>query len=253
MTGKTEKTEKVATKKVKKTSEKSDAVVKRVSISKKKIDGSKAAYVNAISLVLALVFGAIAICLGIGEFSGWEFFGSMFVVLFEFPAVAFGILSVICAVICIFSVNKITDKTAFEKIWKILYKVCFGFGLFKAIDVVSIVIYALLAISPNSGVDQGYLWLNQFLPAFIIFVVYMGVALLAKKILAGKTVLVRIFGIIAMIFTSVGCLVVLISSLCNLYNTEQIDDLRYSDDSLEIENQDIQNLFDSPFFNPFGF
>lgn len=250
MTGKTEK---VATRKVEKTLEKSDAVVKKVSISKKKMNGSKAAYVNAISLTSALVFGVIAVCLGIGEFSGWDFFGSMFVVLFEFPAIAFGFLSVICAAICIFSVNKITDKSAFEKIWKILYKICFGLGIFKAIDVVSIVVYALLAIGPNSGVDQGYLWLNQFLPAFVMFVVYMLIALLAKKILIGKTVLVRIFGIIAMIFTSVGCLVVLISSLCNLYNTEQIDDLRYSDDSSVIENQDIQNLFDNPFFNPFGF
>lgn len=253
MTGKTEKTEKVATKKMKNTSEKSNAVVKKVNISKRKIDGSKAAYVNAISLTLALIFGAIAICLGIGEFSGWEFFGSMLVVLFEFPAVAFGILSVICAVICIFSVNKITDKAAFEKIWKILYKVCFGLGVFKAVDVVSIVIYALLAIGPSSGMDQGYLWLNQFLPAFIMFVIYMLIALLAKKILTGKTVLVRIFGIAAMILASVGCLVVLIGSLCNLYNAEKVDDLRYSDDNAEIEEQDIQNLFNNPFFGPFGF
>lgn len=253
-----EKTGKTEIKKKTKTSKKEESVVKKVKVAKRKIDGTKAAYANAISLVLSLTFGIVSICLGISYLTGWEFFGSNFLMFFEYPELVFGIFSVVCAGISIFSVNKITDKKAFEKIWGILYKIFFGLGIFEAINVVSIVVFALIAISPESGVNQGDLWINQFLSCFVMFLLYLGIAFLAKKIIVGKTVLVRIFGIVSAFVSVIGFVLVLIGLLVNLYG-EGIEQKNYSDyygDEYSDgygSGTDIEDLYENFFMNPFGF
>lgn len=248
-----EKDKRIGASKSKKISDEGEIVVKKMKASKKQIDGSRAAYINAISLVLSLLFGVISIFMGVSEFTEWNFVDSLVLSgLFAFPALTFCLFGITCAVLGILSVNKITNKKSFENIWKVIYKIFFGLGIFKAIDVVSVVVYALMAISPNSGINQSNLWLNQFLPRFILFLIYLGIACFAKKVLLGKTVLVRIFGIIAAILSGIGCLLVMIGVFTNLYDG-QVEQRGYSDYIDEYNQEiDIEDFYNEFFSNPFG-
>ena len=226
-------------------------VVEPVKVPKVKADNKLIAGINAASLTLATFAGFMAIFAGIAHFTtkGWfveipvlnVFFGTNV----SYTAVAFisGIASVLLAVVGLITAGKITDINAMKGAWKCARNVFIAVAAIEVIKMVSIAIYALCGIGEKSGVEQGYLWLNDFLSNTLAALAATGIAFIAHFIAAGKTSVLSVMRFVALGIASVGCVLVFVSTIVRFYNKPGKSSSSSSSSSSSYGLDDLYNLF----------
>ncbi len=202
------------------------AVVDPVKMPKMKADNKLIAGINAASLSLATFTGFMAIFAGIAHFTtkGWFVEIPVLNIIFgtnlSNVAVAFiaGIASVLLAVLGLITAGKITDINAMKSAWKCTRNVFVAIAAIEVIKMISIAIYSLCGIGEKSGVQQGYLWLNDFLSNTLAALAATGIAFIAHFIAAGKTSVLSVMRFVALGIASVGCILVFVSTIVRFYN-----------------------------------
>lgn len=214
----------------------SKSVVGDVKIPKLKMNGKRAAYVNAAAVAIATYFGIVAIFGAIAGFTNGDWTFSMPTLVtalfsnttFSFlgmsvsvgPSVLFitAMLALIGGLIGFFTLKKLTDASAVKSAWALVAEI---FGVVTGLLVVALVstaIWSLLGIGEKANVSQGDLWLSVFLPTFIKAALAAGIYVLARKIAAGKLEVLRIFSMIATGIAVVAFILVLVQTLVSFYS-----------------------------------
>lgn len=214
----------------------SKSVVGDVSIPKFKMNGKRAAFVNAAAVTVAAYFGIVAIFGAIAGFTkgDWSFsMPAVITALFGNATISFlgvsvsvgpsalfltAILALVGGLIGFFTLKKLTDATAVKRAWAIVAEI---FGVVTGllvIALVSIALWSLLGLGEKSGVDQGTLWLSVFLPTLIKTVIAGGLYVLAKKIVAGKLEVLRIFSMVATGIAIVAIIITVVQTLVAFYD-----------------------------------
>lgn len=226
----------------------SKSVVGDVKIPKLKMNGKRAAYVNAAAVAIATYFGIVAIFGAIAGFTNGDWTFSMPTLVtalfsnasFSFlgvsvsvgPSVLFitAMLALIGGVIGFFTLKKLTDASAVKSAWALVAEI---FGVVTGLLVVALVstaIWSLLGIGEKANVSQGDLWLSVFLPTFIKTALAAGIYMLARKIAAGKLEVLRIFGMVATGIAVVAFVLVLIQTLVGFYGKKPSSSSLFDDD-----------------------
>ena len=146
------------------------AVVDQVKMPKIKIDNKSMAGINAFATAFASFFGFATIIAAIATFAKkWSFnvpflsnvFGSNLGQASSLLTVA--ILTLVCAIIGLLTVRKITDVESMKKAWGVVAKVFTIFLIIFVVDMVSIIIYSLLSLGRSKfEINQGTLWGSSF-------------------------------------------------------------------------------------------
>ncbi len=205
------------------------SVVDPVKMPKVKANNKLIAGINAASLSLSTFMGWMAIFAGIAAFTtkGWQieipfaswFFGANNTTQ-GIGQVAFtaGIASVLLAVLGLITAGKITDIDAMKKSWKCTRNVLIVLAAIEAVKMASIAIFALCGIG-SKGFAQGYVWLNGFLSCALATMALVGLVFIAHFIAAGKTTVLSVMRFIAVGVASVGCVLLIISTIVGYHRT----------------------------------
>lgn len=205
------------------------------------------AALNAISMALSSLFGIFAIFKAIADFTRgeWLFSVPFFGIFNESPSstLYFGVIAILLAVIALITSKKITDAKAVGEAHKVIAPIFYVISALVGASLITIVFYSLFALGAKS-VDQGSLWLNNFLPAFILTGVVFAVAFISSKIAAGKIALANILKFVSLGAAGVGLILAVISTLVGFYgktSSSSIYDSVY-DDYSDVLN-DYSNYF----------
>lgn len=224
-------------------------VVKQVKAKNIKIDGKKVAYFNTFALSFATFFGVALIFNAIGSListqtKGYWHFGIPFAGLFTgwdlsaVPTVIIlALMTLVCGIAGLVTVNKITDADALKKAWCCNAKVFFGLTALYVLAMVATCLYSLCSIKKGAGSMQKNLWLSGFIPTLVMGGVSFFIAFMSKSIAAGKTALVRVMSYIALSIASLAFVMVFIDHFVEYYSKKgssysDYDDLQNSIDSL---------------------
>ncbi|MBR3220511.1 hypothetical protein IKF76_01435 [Candidatus Saccharibacteria bacterium] len=215
----------------------SKSVVGDVTIPKLKMNGKRAAYINAAAVAIATYFGVVAIFGAIAGFTkgDWAFstpgivsafFGTSLGMIAPTTLFVTTMLALVGGVIGFFTLKKLTDAAAVKHAWSIVAEV-FGVvtGLL-AIYLISTVLWSLFGLGEKSGVSQGDLWLSTFLPAVIKTVLAGAIFFLAKKIAAGKLEVLRIFSMVSSGIAVVALIIVIVQTMISFYDKKSSSDAR---------------------------
>jgi len=206
------------------------AVVDPVKMPKVKADNKLIAGINAISMSLACFMGWMAIFAGIAHFTnkGWTvgipFSGLIFGANIGWGSTMFiaGIGAVLFSVIALISAGKITDIDAMKGAWKWVRNVFIVIAAVEVVKMIATAIYSLCGIGDKSGVQQGYLWLNDFLSNTLAAMAAVGIAFVGHFISKGKTQVLSVMRFVALGIASVGCVLVFVSTIVKFYNKPSI-------------------------------
>ena len=211
------------------------SVVGDVSIPKLKMNGKRAAYVNAAAVAVATYLGIVAIFGAIAGFTNgdWGFsvppiisaffggasFSLLGVSVSVGPSALFitGMLALVGGVIGFLTLKKLTDAAAVKNAWRIVAEI---FGVITGlllVAIVSTVLWSLFGLGEKSGVDQGNLWLSIFLPLVIKTVLAGTIYVLARKIAAGKLEVLRIFSFVATGIAVIALIIVIVQTMIGFY------------------------------------
>lgn len=210
-----------------------------------RMNGSVAAWINAASIAVAVFFGAIALFGGIALFTrgSWKFDMPGLTALFSETYGASTVMmtaaiAVLAGVVGMITLRKITDINAMKKAWLLVAKIFIGVTILYALEMITIMIYALMGLGEKSGVDQGDLWLSAFLPVVIKGLVAAALAVIGKLISDGKTEVLRVMSFVGIGIAAVGLVLVFISTLVNFY-AKGSSSSRGSDSSYNIDWSDL--------------
>lgn len=214
----------------------SKSVVGDVKIPKLKMNGKRAAYVNAAAVTVATYFGIVAVFGAIAGFTKGDWTFSMPAIVSAFfgstsfsllgvsvsvgPSALFitGMLALVGGVIGFLTLKKLTDATAVKNAWHLVSEI---FGVITGILLVALVstaLWSLFGIGEKSGVSQGDLWLSTFLPTLIKAVLAGTIYVLARKIAAGKLEVLRIFSMVATGIAVVALIMVIVQTMIGFYD-----------------------------------
>ena len=207
------------------------SVVGDINLPKFKLDGKRAAYVNAAAVTVATYLGVVAIFAAISGFTKGDwlfgvppiistFFGASSL-SFLGASVSIGpsalfvtaLIALTGGIIGFLTLKKLTDATAVKNAWKLVAEI---FGVITgllAIYLVSTVLWSLLGLGEKSGVDQGNLWLSTFLPTLIKVALSGTIYCLASRIAAGKLEVLRLLGMVATGIAVVAIILVVIQTM----------------------------------------
>lgn len=226
----------------------SKSVVGDVNIPKLKLNGKRAAYINAAAVTVATYFGIVAIFGAIAGFTKGDWMFSMPAIVtalfgnasFSFlgmsvsvgPSALFitGMLAIVGGIIGFLTLKKLTDASAVKNAWRIVAEI---FGVITgvlAIALVSIALWSLFGLGEKSGVDQGDLWLSVFLPTVIKTILAGTIYVLAGKIAAGKLEVLRIFSMVATGIAVIAIVMVIIQTLVGFYDKKTSNSSIFDDD-----------------------
>ena len=205
------------------------AVVDPVKMPKVKANNNLIAGINAASLSLSTFMGWMAIFAGIAGFTtkGWAievpfaslFFGANNTVMgIGQVAFAAGIASVLLAVVGLITAGKITDIEAMKKSWKWARNAIIACAAIEVVKMVSIAIFALCGIG-SKAFSEGYVWLNSFLSCTLAALALVGLAFIAHFISVGKTTVLSVMRFVAIGIASVGCALLIISTIVGNHRT----------------------------------
>ncbi len=206
---------------------------------KMKLSSEKLANINAFASAFAIFFGIAAIFSAIAGFTkgkwsvGVPFIGIFFSNASLVSNLVLTAIFALCAgIIAIMTVHKLTDAESVKKAYGKVACVTLGIAAFFAIEMVATAIYSLMTIGANKTVNQGTLWLSNFLPQLIMCANAVLVCFLAKQIAAGKTEMLRLVNYLALGIAILAFLLVFIQSMVNLYgkksSSSYLDDSDYS-------------------------
>ncbi|MBP5633412.1 hypothetical protein J6X13_00550 [Candidatus Saccharibacteria bacterium] len=226
-------------------------VVEPVKAPKVKASNGLVAGINAVSMALACFMGWMAIFAGIAHFTnkGWgvriPFADLIFGTNVSNVSVAFiaGIAAVLFAVIALISAGKITDINAMKGAWKNVRNAFVVIAAIEIVKMVAIAIYSLCGIGEKSGVDQGYLWLNDFLSNTLAAMAAVGIVFIAHFIAAGKTQVLSVMRFVALGIAAVGCVLIMVSTIVKFYNKKSSAASSYSSASSALNSIDWGSLF----------
>ena len=176
------------------------AVVDQVKMPKIKIDNKSMAGINAFATAFASFFGFATIIAAIATFAKkWSFnvpflsnvFGSNLGQASSLLTVA--ILTLVCAIIGLLTVRKITDVESMKKAWGVVAKVFTIFLIIFVVDMVSIIIYSLLSLGRSKfEINQGTLWGSSFVANLILAAASGAMLFISSKIAKGETKAINI-------------------------------------------------------------
>lgn len=199
---------------------------------KKKLPQSAVVTANAISFAAAAIFGGIGIFAAIANFTrgGWDFMPATIGSLIPGMGTAFfmAFLGLICGLIAMFTLKKITDADLLKKSYATVGVVAGAATVAMIAYLVGIMIYAILAVGAG-GDAQAMLWLDCFLPALITGGLFLGLALIAKQIASGGIKILPTMTIVVLCVASAGALLTIISTLVGLYAKSGSYDYDYDD------------------------
>ena len=113
----------------------------------------------------------------------------------------------------------------------------------EIVKMVAIAIYSLCGIGEKSGVDQGYLWLNDFLSNTLAAMAAVGIVFIAHFIAAGKTQVLSVMRFVALGIAAVGCVLIMVSTIVKFYNKKTSAASSYSSASSALNSIDWGSLF----------
>ena len=191
---------------------------------KVKASGGQIARFNAFALSFAAFFGVMTIFSAISGLtqSEWSFRPPLIDILFanisSIPETfVMALLALAFGVIGLLTINKITDADALKKSWQCVAKVFCALGIVYLVCMVAIALYSLMGLGRKSGLDHEYLWLSNFIPNLIMALTAGGIFFVAKSIVEGKTVLLRLLAIVATAISAIGLALTLIQIFTNFY------------------------------------
>lgn len=205
-------------------------VVAPVKMPKLKVDHKSLAGVNAWSIALACFFGFAGVFAAIAAFTvkaktPWSF--SMPVLTGLLGANTVGTVSMlllgtlfalVMGIIGIVTIGKVTDGEALKKNWGCIAKTLFAIVLIYAIDLVALILYSLISIGISKGTKlQRNIWLNSFLPTFIMALGTCAMAFIAKSIAGGKMENARLASFIGIGLGAVSFVLSFIAIMVTLY------------------------------------
>ncbi len=206
------------------TSSTAKPLVDSAKMPKIKLSNEKLAHINAFACVTAIFFGIAAIFSAIAGFTDGEwsfnvpFVGVLFNNISEVSGLVVTAVLVLCAgIAAIMTVHKLTDAAAVKKAWGKVACVMTAVGGYFCVQIVGTIIYSLMSLGAKS-VDQGDLWLSNFLPQLILLADAAIIFFIAKQINAGKTEMLRIANYLALGIAIVAFLLVFIQSMVGLYS-----------------------------------
>jgi hypothetical protein len=202
-------------------------VVPDVKIPKVNMPQGLLAPLNAFSIVFAAFFGVVSVFGAIAAFTAaaktsWSF-GIPLINTFNTTSVSTlfvtAFVAAAFAVIGFITLKKITDAEALKKSYATASNVLTIVAVILTSITVATILYALLALGKSSGVSQGPLWLNSFLPVLIMTAMVIGAKILTKKVADGNTALLRVFGLIALGAGGLGFILVIVATLVGFYGS----------------------------------
>lgn len=198
---------------------------------------------NAISMTLGSLFGVFAIFKAIADFTNgkWLFSVPFFGIFNESPSstLYFSVTAVLLVVVALITSKKITDAKAVGEAHKTMAQIFYVIAALIGASLIAIILYSLFALGVKN-VDQGSLWLDSFLPAFILTGAVFVVALISSKIASGKIALASILKFISIGAASLGLILAVVSTLVGFYG-KTVSSSPY-DDYSDILN-DYSNYF----------
>lgn len=214
------------------------SVVGDVKMPKLKMNGVRAAAVNAAGVTVATYFGVMAIFAAIAGFTKGEWTFGLPALMVFVPAygstasylVLAAVLTLVGGLIGFFTLKKLTDAAAVKKVWNIIGEIFMVIAGVLALSAVTTAIFSIMGIGKKAGVDQGTLWLSTFLPTVIRFATAGTIAFLAKKIAAGKLEVLKIFSIVAALIAAVALILVIVQTMVSFYAKKSSSSRYYDDD-----------------------
>lgn len=175
---------------------------------------------NATSMTLGSLFGLFAIFKAIAEFTNgkWLFSVPFFGIFNESPSstLYFGVAAIFLAVVALMTSKRITDAKAVGEAHKTMAQIFYVIASLIGASLITIVLYSLFALGTKS-IDQGSLWLDGFLPAFILTGAVFAIALISSKIAAGKITLANTLKFISLGAAGLGLVLAIIATLVGFY------------------------------------
>lgn len=221
------------------------AVVDQVKMPKIKIDNKKMAGINAFATAFASFFGFTTIIAAIAVFAKkWSFnvpflgnlFGSNLGQASSLLTVA--LMTLVCAIIGLITVRKITDVESMKKAWSCVAKVFVIFLIIFTVDMISIIIYSLLSLGRSKlEINQGTLWGSSFVANLILAAASGAMLFISSKIAKGETKYLSIMRFVAIGLASVAVLIVIIALLVTFYSKAS------ATSELEDAYNELYNLF----------
>ena len=221
------------------------AVVDQVKMPKIKIDNKSMAGINAFATAFASFFGFATIIAAIATFAKkWSFnipflsnvFGSNLGQASSLLTVA--TLTLVCAIIGLLTVRKITDVESMKKAWGVVAKVFTIFLIIFVVDMVSIIIYSLLSLGRSKfEINQGTLWGSSFVANLILAAASGAMLFISSKIAKGETKYLSIMRFVAIGLASVAVLIVIIALLVGFYSKPS------ASSELEDAYSELENLY----------
>ena len=214
-------------------------VVAPVKMPKLKVNHKSLACANAWAIALACFFGfagifaSIAAFTTIGKDGAWSFnmpiftglLGSNVISVLSLTGTGLTLLGTLLALVAgivgIVTLSRVTDGEALKKSWDCIAKTFFAILFVYIVDLVCLVLYSLITIGISK--EYGYktlqknIWLNSFLPTFIMAAGVCAMAFIAKSIADGKTANARLASFIGVGLGALSFILCFIATMVTLY------------------------------------
>jgi hypothetical protein len=188
-----------------------------------KINDKSFARLNTVAVVAANFLGATLIFSAFaGFFKKWHYYvpvvGNFYnnTSLVETNLIT-AVIALALGIFGIAAIGKVRDMDTVKKTWCVAAKIFLVFTFIYAAELVATMLFSMLAISKESGVKQGDLWLNGFLGQMISAGICCGMFFISKAIADGKLRLAKNMSIVGISLAGAGFFLAVISIVVNMY------------------------------------
>ncbi|MBQ8157156.1 hypothetical protein IJ102_02085 [Candidatus Saccharibacteria bacterium] len=202
------------------------SIVDQVKMPKLKIDNKKLAGINAFTTAFATFFGFTAIMAAISSFTKGDWsFNVPFVGTFlgsnlgqVSTVLVVALLALVCAIIGLMTVRKITNLEAMKKSWHCVSKVFLVFAAIFCVNLIGVMLYSLLSLGRKSTeVSQATLWGSNFVANLILMAASCAMYFVSTKIAHGETKYLSVLRFVAIAVAVVAVVIVVVSLLVGFY------------------------------------